>query len=47
VLGDPELHRRVADAGRRRARAYAWEGVAARFADLYAAVRAGALAGAR
>jgi glycosyltransferase involved in cell wall biosynthesis len=47
LLGDAGLRRRVAELGRRRAEAYAWDGVAARFADLYAAVRAGTLAAAR
>jgi len=47
LLGDAGLRRRVADRGRRRAEAYGWDAVAARYADLYAAVRAGALAGAR
>jgi glycogen(starch) synthase len=49
LLGDPDLRRRVADLGRRRAQRFHWDGVAARFADLYAGVctgRSGALAGA-
>jgi glycogen synthase len=41
LLRDPELRRRVAALGRRRARHFDWDGVAARFADLYAEVRAG------
>ena len=47
LLGDAALRHRVAESGRRRVEGYGWDGVAARYADLYAAVCAGAFAGAR
>ena len=47
LLGDAGLRHRVAELGRRRVEGYSWDGVAARYADLYAAVCAGAFAGAR
>jgi glycogen synthase len=40
LLGDPDLRRRVAGLGRRRAARFHWDGVAARFSDLYAGVLA-------
>jgi glycogen(starch) synthase len=50
LLDDRGLHRRVAEAGRLRAREFGWNGVAARFAELYAglcAAEGGTLAEAR
>jgi glycosyltransferase involved in cell wall biosynthesis len=40
LLDDRGLHRRIAEAGRLRAREFGWDGVAARFSDLYAGVLA-------